>query len=153
MIKTNQSMIDILNKNNPFFSEITRIIWPEFIEVNECILIKNHEEAVQLDMNQILKKFGDKTGFEAFASHVHMTDVSKEFDDNPVAGLRFALKLLEIWEYRLRLYFPTYQFYLILTFDGEDTILKFHKIRENETCLDIENLDEYATAVLVKKVI
>lgn len=152
MIKTNKSMLDILNKSNPSFSEITRIIWPEFIEVNGCVLIKNQDEAVQLDMEHILRKFGDKTGFEAFASHVHMTDVSKEFDDNPVAGLRFALKLLEIWEYRLRLYFPTYQFYLILTFDGEDTILSFHKIRENEIWLDLEKLDDYETAVLVKKV-
>lgn len=158
MVKTNKAMEGLLNKNSDKypFSELTHILWPDFIEVDGCILINNEradQSEKRLNMDHILKNFGDRTGFEAFESHVHMMDVSKEFEDNPLMGLKFALKLVEVWSAKLKFDFPRYSFYLILSFDGQDSILRFHKIRENENWLDIDNLDSYDnTAILIKKV-
>jgi hypothetical protein len=158
MIKTNKAMEEVINKNHDkyLFSELTHILWPDFIEVNGCILINDEkpgEGEKLLNMDHILKNFGDRTGFEAFESHVHMMDVSKEFEDNPLMGLMFALKLVEVWSAKLKSDFPGYSFYLILSFDGQDSILRFHKIRENENWVDIDNLNSYDnTAILIKKV-
>lgn len=146
--------MEIIFNQKQSFSELIHVLWPEFIEVSGCILIKNNSDRdYNLNMDHILNTFGDRTGFEAFDNHVHMMDVSKEFEKNPIEGLRFALKLLEVWAANLKIDFPDYPFNLIVTFDGQDSILRFHKIREGETWLDTDNLDSYGdTAILVRKV-
>lgn len=136
-------------------SELSYVIWPEFIEVSECILMKqNTENPKELNMDHIYRMFGDRTGFEASDSHVHMMDLAKEFELQPLEGVKFALKLLEIWECKLKRDFPQYRFVLILSFDGQDSILRFHRNREEEgSWLNNNDLDGYEnTAILVKYV-
>ncbi len=47
-----------------------------------------------------------------------------------------------------------YNIVMILSFDGQDSILRFYRDRkEEETWLNINNLDSYEnTAILIKKV-
>jgi hypothetical protein len=161
MIIQNKAMKQILatinNKEEAQFnlSDLSNIMYPDFIEVNECILMRqNNRNIKKLDMDHIYRVFGDKTGFEATDSHVHMMDLTKEFEKNPMVGLQFALKLLDTWECKLKREFPEYKFVMILSFDGEDSILRFHRDRkEEESWLDISSLDSYEnTAILIKKV-
>lgn len=162
MILKNKEMdrlITIISENKEprhNLSELFHIIWPEFIEVSECVLMKkNTENLKELNMDNICRMFGDRTGFEAADNHVHMMDLAKEFELQPLEGFKFALKLLEIWECKLKRDFPQYQFVLILSFDGQDSILRFHRNRKEEegSWLNNNDLDGYEnTAILVEYV-
>ncbi|XEC97301.1 hypothetical protein AB6A23_12535 [Paenibacillus tarimensis] len=126
-------------------SELINIVWPSFVEIDGCVLIQNEENPIKkLNMDFILEQFGDRTGFEAAENHVHMIDVSKFFEKHPYEGLRFAMKLVNIWAVKLKLDFPDYKFVIILSFQDDDSIIRFHRMRENEQpWVEIDNLDGY----------
>lgn len=158
MIKINKSMEKVLKKLEDSNDEghqldnFIDILWPDFIEVDGCIIIKHDEDIENLNMNWIIEMFGDKTGFEATENHIHMVDICDEFIVNPKVGLRFAMKLIDIWGYKLMTSFPSYKFHLILTHDGEDSILRFYRYRQEEGDYLEDNLDEYEnTCVMLKE--
>ncbi|SEM04277.1 hypothetical protein SAMN04488688_10866 [Paenibacillus sp. cl141a] len=116
----------------------------KFIEVNGCVLLCEDNEVPNLDMDYILRQFGDRSGFEAADSHVHMIDISKRFVEDPYQGLHFAIYLTSLWSCKLKSNFPYFEFIIYVTFHGNDTIIRFHKLREDEpTWIDIERVDEY----------
>lgn len=127
------------------YSELIDIIWPTFFEVDGCVLIqKDGEPTRTLNEGHILNQFGDRTGFEAAESHVHMIDVSSFFVENPLEGLRFAMKIMSIWALKLKMDFPYYKFLIILSFHDDDTIIRFHRLRIDEKpWINIDRLDEY----------
>ncbi|WP_258394459.1 hypothetical protein [Paenibacillus sp. MDMC362] len=134
---SNKKIIGILNKeHSPKYldkSELIDVAWPDFVEVEGCILMKKYtEDNIKINIEHIIHQFGDRTGFEASENHVHMIDISKTFKKHPLEGLRFAKKLLEIWSFKLKIDFPDYEFILILTYHDDDTILWFHRLRESE---------------------
>ncbi|AJS59005.1 hypothetical protein UB51_11590 [Paenibacillus sp. IHBB 10380] len=135
-------------------SELIDVFWPKFVEVEECILIqKNSEKNTEIKFDHIIKQFGDRTGFEASESHVHMIDISKTFRKFPLEGLRFAKKLMEMWATKLKLDFPHYRFNVILTFHDDDTIVRFHRLRDEETLwLNIDKIEDYQEGVIVMTV-
>ncbi|WP_219836079.1 hypothetical protein [Paenibacillus sp. R14(2021)] len=126
-------------------TELINIVWPTFIEVEGCILLQNDLKPDRtINIEFVLKQFGDRSGFEASESHVHMIDVSSFFIKQPLEGLRFAMKLVDMWVVKLKLDFPDYSFLIILSFDGGDSIIRFHRIREDEEpWINIERIDEY----------
>ena len=155
---SNKKINEIFNKEHSFNyhdkSELIDVVWPNFVEVEGCILIKKHtEDNIEINFEHIIQQFGDRTGFEASESHVHMIDVSKTFKRHPLEGLRFAKKLLEMWSFKLKLDFPEYEFLLILTYHDDDTILRFHRIRESEeTWININNIEDLEEGIIIMKV-
>ncbi|WP_235201818.1 hypothetical protein [Paenibacillus sp. FSL H8-457] len=134
-------------------SELIDVVWPDFVEVEGCIVIKkNTENNVGINIEHIIHQFGDRTGFEASESHVHMIDISNTFKKHPLEGLKFAKKLLEMWSTKLKIDFPEYEFILILTYHDDDTILRFHRLRESETWININNIEEFEEGIIIRKV-
>ncbi|MGG4197282.1 hypothetical protein [Paenibacillus sp. UNC217MF] len=159
MKKTNQKMHEALSRIqvNRFqeHTELIELIWPTFIEVDGCVIIqKDSESERKLNLDFILSQFGDRTGFEAAESHVHMRDVSKFFEENPIEGLRFAKKVVSMWAAKLKLDFPNYRFLIILTFHGDDSIVRFHKLRNNEPLwVNIEKLENYKNEGILVEIV
>lgn len=62
-------------------------IWlcPEFIEVDECILVKREEYEIKLDINRILSVYFDRTGFEASYNEFRLEDYYEGFFNNSYA--------------------------------------------------------------------
>ena len=133
-------------------SELIDIVWPNFVEVEECILINKDSDSIfQIDLEHIYKQYGDKSGFEASVSHVHMIDISRTFKKHPLEGLKFAKKIMDMWARKLKIDFPNYKFVVILTFHDDDTIVRFHRLREEESAwVDIDNIEGYHEGVIVK---
>jgi hypothetical protein len=64
-------------------SELIDVVWPDFVEVEGCIVIKkNSEDHIEINIDHIIQQFGDRSGFEASESHIHMIDISKTFKSN-----------------------------------------------------------------------
>jgi hypothetical protein len=158
MEASNKKINEILNKEHGLKyhdkSELIDVVWPNFVEVEGCILIKKYtEDNIEINLEHIIQQFGDRTGFEASESHVHMIDISKTFKKHPLEGLRFAKKLLEIWSIKLKIDFPEYEFLLILTHHDDDTILRFHRLRElEETWININNIENFEEGIIIRKV-
>ncbi|WP_337100119.1 hypothetical protein [Paenibacillus sp. YIM B09110] len=130
------------------FNESTvliNIVWPTFIEVEDCILIQDDQESPRtVNIEFVLEQFGDRSGFEAAESHVHMMDVSRYFMKHPKEGFSFAQKIMNMWAVKLKFDFPNYNFLIILSFDGEDSIVRFHRIREEENLwIDIDRIEDF----------
>ncbi|MBX4149147.1 hypothetical protein [Paenibacillus lautus] len=155
---SNKKITEILIKEHgPKYhdkSELIDVAWPDFVEVEGCILIKKYtEDNIKINIEHIIHQFGDRTGFEASESHVHMIDISKTFKKHPLEGLRFAKKLLEIWSFKLKIDFPDYEFILILTYHDDDTILRLHRLRESEeTWININDIEDFEEGIIIRKV-
>ena len=123
-------------------TELIDIVWPNFVEIEGCIIInKVQENQNEINIDHIIKQFGDRSGFEAAESHVHMKDVSKTFKKFPLEGLRFAKKIMDMWSTKLKLDFPMYKFLVILTFHDDDTILRW---------VNIDKIDEYSEGIFLR---
>lgn len=161
MIYTNKKMMQILNTINPVvkikqcYINIEYISYPIFVEVEECILLKDKtEEMEELNMSFIYELYGDKSGFEASFNHIHITQDTNNNIRNPIEGLKFAMHILNIWKSKLNTDFPECKFHLLLSFDGETSTLRFHRYREEEgSWIRINDLDGYKNeAILVMEI-
>jgi hypothetical protein len=55
-----------------------------------------------------------------------------------------AKKIVSMWATKLKLDFPEYKFLIILSFQGDDSIVRFHRLRDDEApWVNIEKLEEY----------
>lgn len=148
MKKTNQRLSEVIKslKSNIHKEQINVVdlLPSKFIEIDGCVLLRESNKYPKLNMDFIYSQFGDRSGFEAADSHVHMIDISEDFVEDPYKGLNYAMKIMDLWSYKLKLEFPSYRFVIYLTFHGNDTIIRFHKLREEEpTWIDLERIDEY----------
>ncbi|WP_252230301.1 MULTISPECIES: hypothetical protein [unclassified Clostridium] len=65
-----------------------------------------------------------------------------------------AVKLSEIWEYKLKSEFPSYKFHIIIGFDGDFTTIRFHKLRDEESSwIAVDNLDEFKGQSIAVRII
>ncbi|QTH45382.1 hypothetical protein J4772_13795 [Cohnella sp. LGH] len=130
------------------------VIFPQFIEWNECVLLENDETDSLPASFKPTTFIPDRTGFEANHNHVHLNDLIEVTEDHPNEVLRIALKIMRLWEAGLyKEFHKTKKLLLILTFDGEDAVLRFHAIRETEPpWLNIESLDSFLEGVLLVEI-
>lgn len=131
------------------------LINPNFVEVKDCILrIKPNEKNKDIKIDLIYSTFIDKTGFEAFESHIHVIDYIDEFRYGLFEGLMFFMQLTQIWGKKLKETFPQYKFHIVLSYDKKDCVLRFHRLRNDESpWIDIENLNNYKyEAILVEAI-
>lgn len=147
-------MFNIYNKPEYFSPKLSQLINPVFLELNECILLKQNEGSRSINVDYIISAFGDRTGFEAFDSHIHLIDYIDEFRFGIIEGLRFFLQLSILWGTKLKDTFPQYKFHIVLFYNGDNCILRFHRLRDNESpWVDINSINDYTKEALLVNVI
>ncbi|MFD1992098.1 hypothetical protein ACFSGI_19205 [Paenibacillus nicotianae] len=135
------------------FSSLEDIIFPVFIEWDECILLKQKGNA-DLPTHFSPDPFiTDRTAFEAFYNHVHLNDLLEDVMQ-PNLVFKMAIKILEVWASVLYSQFNTQKrFVLILSYDGEGVTLRFYSIREIESSwLNISSLESYSDGLMVVEI-
>lgn len=148
MIKYNRNMEEKLISIETTYQDASDKmirLWPEFLEVKGFVLLKKNNDAFEkLDEEKILSIYYDRTDFEASYNEFRIEDYFDSYIGNPMEGLILAVKLSEIWEYKLKRDFPNYKFHIIIGFDDNYTTIRFHKLREEEgSWIALDNLDEY----------
>lgn len=158
MIKYNKNMRDCLNSieisHKEFLEKLMRI-WPDFFEVKGFVLLKKDNDTFkELDENKILSIHYDRTGFESSYNEFRIEDYFDWCIGKPMEGLALAVKLSEIWEYKLKKDFPTYKFHIIIGFDGDFTTIRFHKLRDEESSwIALDNLEEFKEQSIAVRII
>ena len=161
MIKMNKRMRDLLSesviievkklKNN--LTQKLPIL--KVIETKGCVLIDDDSIDIKtFDIERIIEIYYDRTGFEASHNHIHIDSYIDNKKRNADEELILSLKLLDQWEEVLKSYFPQYRFHIVLSFNGAQAVLRFYRLREDESCwIDIDNLEGYKEeAILVKEI-
>jgi len=160
-MKTNSKMKQYLdsvktNEMNSITIDLTKIeniIFPEFIAWDDCVLLSQEGDSElpsHFSPNQFVP---DRTAFEADYNHIHLNDVFDEVDQ-PEGLLNIGTKILEIWAAVLyRQYKGHRRFMLILSYDGEEVVLRFYTVRENELpWLNISTLESYLDGLMILEV-
>jgi len=158
MIKYNKNMIDSLKSletSQGKSLDKIMLIWPEFYEVKGFVLLKKNKDIdKELDADKILSLYHDRTGFEASYNEFRIEDYFEWCIGKPIDGLAMAIKLSEIWGLKLKKEFPDYKFYIIMSYDGSFTTIRFHKYRDDEdSWISINELDDYKEESIALRVI
>lgn len=132
------------------FSSLKDIIFPVFIEWDECIVLKqkgNADLPTHFSPNPFIT---DRTAFEASHNHIHLNDFVEDIIQ-PKQIFKMATKILEVWASVLYRQFNTQKrFVLILSYDGEEVTLRFYSIRETESSwLNISSLESYSDGLMI----
>jgi len=131
-------------------SHLLRLFWPDFVEVNGCILA-----AFQLGDGPIQELKEGRTETECLINHTHLLDefrnkatserrdaVSHDFEvveeaydvNHPdfVGACELGKQIARMWATKLKSDFPLDRFRVYYT-QYDSPIVRFHKVRENET--------------------
>ncbi|HWR06299.1 hypothetical protein [Sporomusa sp.] len=130
-------------------------ILKDFIEWDGCILIGAGNESINMNTHFTPNEhFNDRTELEAFYNHVHVNDYFPEVEACPGNSLKLALKMVEMWEEKLKARFPQIQFHLIVSCDEFGAIMRFYKCRiEEGSWINIDNIEGYTeNGVLLKEI-
>lgn len=126
------------------------VIFPNFYEWNGYILLsqnKDSELQTHFSPNQIVP---DKTALEADYNRIHLNDI---FDEGvrPDVILNVGIKILEVWVAVLYMQFNGRKnFILILSYDGEEVVLRFYTVRQDEVpWLDTSKLESYSDGLML----
>lgn len=153
-MRTQLQAIENIPKMEINKDKIQQLLSPEFMEWDGCILVRTENDlsdrGTQFTPNEY---YQDRTGYEAFCNHIHLIDYFPEFEENPLQSLKLALKILEVWEIKLKKEFPKMKFHIILSHDEYGSVLRFHKYRSEEgTWLNVNNIKGYLEGVMLKEV-
>lgn len=161
MIKVNKNMEKILKNINVEeeniikidLNELEKIINPNIIYVHNCAILDLDNKIIKenIDFDFIIKRFGDRVGYEASRNEIRVNDYIIEGTFNSIVKLSF--KIINILKYKLKLQYPNNKFCIIFTSDKEYVTLRFYKIREDEKpWLNEKDLDGYIDeAIMVYK--
>lgn len=161
MIKVNKNMEKILKNINVEeeniikidLNELEKIIDPNIIYVHNCAILDLDNKIIKenIDFDFIIKRFGDRVGYEASRNEIRVNDYIIEGTFNSIVKLSF--KIINILKYKLKLQYPNNKFCIIFTSDKEYVTLRFYKIREDEKpWLNEKDLDGYIDeAIMVYK--
>ena len=115
MRKVNQNMKRILkNINNKKeniikidLNELEKIINPNIIEVHDCVILDLENRIVKqnIDFDFILKRFGDKVGYEASRNEIRVNDYIIEGSFNSIVKLSFKIIEYQFFRYYFILIF------------------------------------------------
>lgn len=91
------------------FVMYARMIWPEFIEHDDCVFLA---QGFSTDSYKQWRKQLDKTRTEAMLNHCHITDlfINSEFKPNLNIVLYIGRYLKEVWTEKLKRDFPARHF-------------------------------------------
>lgn len=157
---TNQKMNNLLKKiNNSNYIDkslkislqnVQEIMWPKFYKKNGCIFINKSSLFNQFQTDNDLSKI------EADENEFPINGYLEIKKNTPKLEIvKFGLMLVEMWGCKLKNEFPDSKFHIIFSFSERYGNLRFYKIRDNDfgnlICLDLDNLDSYANAIIVRK--
>ena len=157
MIKMNNKMKLLLDKikkcNNVQvnINKLNEVLFPKIAKVHDCFIIDNGCEMNESDINFnfIKKMFGNRTMYEIGCNEVCI-NYYMESDDNLHAA-QLGLNVMEAWKYRLRAEYPSDKFCIVMEVSDTHTIMRFHKIREEDGLIIGNNIESTAeTAILVE---
>ena len=128
-MRTNQNMRRFLNDPRTSESSLSPglldVLASGFVEENDCVLLAS--EAHQSVFTPALHQ--DETGYECFANHLHVEKLGE--------ALEFAQRLNEALREKF-----TGRFAVIVSYDGREATVRFHRCRANQAWLS-ENLEDY----------
>lgn len=143
-MKINKAMRNLLNglaQPNELIS--LNLFNPDFCVWDNCIVIDASSLRERGSIEETI--YHDRTDLEASINHYHLDD------------LRTGIKLISNWEENLKLSYPERDFILILssTTEGEDVVIRFYQLRDNEAeWIKLNNLEGYKEeAILVIKIL
>ncbi|BBI36738.1 hypothetical protein [Cohnella abietis] len=124
---------------------------PRFMEWNDCILLDMGEK------NDLPQEFvadsiiHDRTGFEASENHLHINDFIST--NEPYQLLHVGLDVMRIWGTELKREYPDAPFHLILSFDGDECVVRFHVYRIAEGAwINLDSLDKYNEGLMLEEI-
>ncbi|CAM4503297.1 hypothetical protein [Paenibacillus typhae] len=127
--------------------------WCSFTLWEDCVLLENSLKNVTLPESFSAMRYDDRTSIEADFNHLHMNTLFTQ-EVTPVSLLQSALSLLNEWERKLKAEYPERSFHLILSYDGDDVVVRFYGLRESELpWIDIDNLENYKLEGVLVKII
>lgn len=132
-------------------SVLEKIIFPKFFEWSECILLDQgmkDDLPLGFSSNAMLE---DRTAFEANYNHIHMNDLFDDPNIPPIEVFRLSVEIASIWEAVLKMSFSSkYNIIIVLSFDGEDVVLRCYTKRSNEPpWINVNALNNYLDGVMV----
>ncbi|MBP2635483.1 MAG: hypothetical protein H6Q72_1390 [Firmicutes bacterium] len=133
--------------------KVQKLLSSEFIEWDGCVLLEAVNDENALDTHfKPNEYYPDRTEYEAFCNHIHISDYLPESEECPLQSLVLALKILEVWESKLMNSFPGLKFHLILSHDEFGSVLRFHKFRQEEGLwINVDNINGYTEQGIMLK--
>lgn len=125
------------------FSELYDLFFPKFKKVKDCIIIAE-ESASELEkfFDKVMKSYRYKLCYETDNTETRI-DCHFEGEVSMMAGTQIALIALEIWALRLKQMDPDSKFCLIMCSNEDRVEIRFHKVREDEGMLLVDDIDSY----------
>lgn len=148
MIRSNENMkrlirtMEDVDKLGKSFN-VTQIMGdqPCFVESQGCVFMHGFSHNAE---RHVVGDFHDRTGFECFINHVHLSDfVEIEGIHRLWVGFQYVAVLSE----ELKKEFPERRFTIIISYGPDtagDCVVRFHCTRENEQWLS-DDLEGYET--------
>ncbi|WP_054939968.1 hypothetical protein [Paenibacillus ihuae] len=143
-----------LHGHNVYTKEAERIASPVFFELDGCVLLDQgtgDELPAQFSPDAVTP---DRTAFEAQYNHLHLTDYYTDPPISPIGVFSIGVELVAIWTTQLKQQFSgRRQFVIVLSFDGEETVLRFFTRRFDEPVwADIAGIEKYIDGVMIVEV-
>jgi hypothetical protein len=143
LLPRSQKQVDISTAK-----ELLRLFWPDFVEVNGCILAEFHshgsytgwlnprtETECYLNHTHILDEFRNKATSSRHESVSPELDEVEEFYDEThpdfFAACELGMKIARLWAIKLKAEYPKERFRVYYT-EYDNPIVRFHKVRPNE---------------------
>ena len=130
-MRTNQNMRGFLNglqTDKPTLSrELSSVLSAGFVEEKGCVLLATQARDTRPAFARATTE--DETGYECFINHVHVERLGE--------ALEFARRLSKALAATF-----AYDFVVIVSFDGRQATVRFHRLRKGQTWLT-DNLEEY----------
>jgi hypothetical protein len=128
-MKTNQKMRGYMSAFQPhapvLSPELSSALASGFVEENGCVLLASEARSSVLTRDA----WQDDTGYECFINHLHVNNLAE--------ALEFARRLKNALAERF-----TGVFVVIVSFDGREATVRFHKLRTGQIWLN-KNLEGY----------
>jgi hypothetical protein len=128
-MRTNKNMREYLShlqRHEPALSpELSRVLAEGFVEENGCVLLASEAR----DSTSTRTANQDETGYECFINHLHVKSLAEALE----FSRRLNVALAKVF---------TGGFIVIVSFDGSEATVRFHKHRAGQTWLD-NNLEGY----------
>jgi hypothetical protein len=105
--------------------ELSSVLFAGFVEKDGCVLLASEAR----DSATTRAATQDETGYECFINHLHVKNLAE--------ALEFARRLNRALAERF-----TGDFVVIVSFDGHEATVRFHKLRAGQRWLN-ENLEGY----------
>lgn len=145
--------MDYKQQNIADLSTIDFIVFPRFVEWDNCVLLKQ-KESIDLPQKFVPNAFcPDRTALEAMYNHIHFNDLlNTSLGHDSI--LDIGIKVMETWTSALYTnYGSNKKITIVLSTDGEEVTLRFYTMRDNEpSWLRLSQLENYIEGLMIAEI-